>query len=385
MNFENLRKFLAPEFVLGSGSRRLAAGYAKNFGLRKILIVTDPGVFAAGWTQDIQNDLKQQKIAFTRFDRVTPNPRIEEVMAGAKVYEENHCDGIIAVGGGSPIDCAKGIGVVATNRKHILEFEGVDEVRNPIPPLICIPTTGGSSADVSQFAILTDLKTRKKVAIISKAIVPDVALLDSETLTTLSPEVTVDTCLDTLVHAFEAYVSNAHYFLTDLLALNAVKLIYRNLSAVLKDPGNLDLLTRITEACLEAGIAFSNAGLGLNHAMAHSLGGFLDESHGRANALLLPYIVSYNYDTVPDRYLELGKAMDLSFENIDPDMSKKLFLSKLRSFLDDLRVLHPLSQIGVDPYDIPELARKAFEDTNIVTNPRIPTLGEIKKIYEQAL
>jgi len=177
MNMQNeveLRKFVAPEFIFGLGARHLAGRYAKNFGARKVLVVTDPGIIAAGWAEQVTASIEDAGIPYTVFAEVSPNPRAEEVMAGAEVYQSDRCNVIVAVGGGSPMDCAKGIGIVSSNKRYIVEFEGVDHVPVPCPPLICIPTTS-SSADVSQFAIITDMQQMVKIAIVSKALVSDIA------------------------------------------------------------------------------------------------------------------------------------------------------------------------------------------------------------------
>ena len=157
-----LRKFVAPEFVFGTGALYLAGRYLKNFEASKVLLVTDEGVMKVGWTGEVMKSLEDEGIDYSVYCDVTPNPRAEEVMTGARRYRDEKCDVIVAVGGGSPIDCAKGIGIVSTNRRNILEFAGVDQMKMPGPPLICIPTTAGSSADVSQFAIITDVTGKDK-------------------------------------------------------------------------------------------------------------------------------------------------------------------------------------------------------------------------------
>jgi len=213
-----LRKFVAPEFVFGSGSRKLVGRYATNLGAKRVLLVTDPGVIAAGWAGDVADVLIESGIAYSLFSAVTPNPKAEEVMAGVRHYEANECDIIVSVGGGSVTDCAKGIGIASANKSHILDFEGVDNVPLPPPPLICVPTTAGTSADVSQFAIITDTAERVKIAIISKAVVPDVSLVDPDTCFTMDPYLTACTGLDALVHAIEAFVSQANGPMSDLHA-----------------------------------------------------------------------------------------------------------------------------------------------------------------------
>ena len=214
-----LRKFVAPEFVFGAGAMDLVARYARNFGGKRILVVTDPGVIGAGWTDKVVHDLSAEDLEAVVFSAVSANPRAEEVRAGAGVYREQGCDVIVAVGGGSPMDCAKGIAIVTANHKDILLFEGIDNVDVPGPPLICIPTTAGTSADVSQFAIISDQQAKVKRAIVSKTTVPDVALIDPMTTLTMDAHLTACSGMDALVHAVEAYVSTASSPLLDLLPL----------------------------------------------------------------------------------------------------------------------------------------------------------------------
>ena len=271
-----LRKFVAPEFLFGPGALDLVSQYARNFGANKVLVVTDSGVISAGWAGKVMEALESAGIPGVIFSDVTPNPRSEEVMAGVEFYRDQECDVIVAVGGGSPMDCAKGIGIVNTNRKSILEFEGIDNVGKPGPPLICIPTTAGTSADVSQFAIINNLPKRVKMAIISKTVVPDVALIDPATTVTMDLYLTACTGLDALVHAIEAFVSSANSPVTDLHALEAIRIIPSTLLDVIAHPDDVELRAKMMLGSLEAGLAFSNASLGAVHAMAHSLGGVLD-------------------------------------------------------------------------------------------------------------
>jgi alcohol dehydrogenase class IV len=385
MDVHELRKFVAPEFIFGIGARRMVARYAKNFGVSKALIVTDPGIIAAGWAKDVTEDLESAEIPYYIFSGVTPNPRAEEVMTGAEVYERERCNAIIAIGGGSPMDCAKGIGIVSSNKTHVLEFEGVDKVPIPGPPLICIPTTAGSSADVSQFAIITDTKRKVKIAIISKTVVPDVSLIDPFTLTTMDRELTAHTGMDAITHAFEAYVSNAASPVTDLFALEAVRLMSSNLIPAVKHPDDLALRSGTMLGSLYAGLAFSNASLGLVHAMAHSVGGYLDTPHGESNAILLSRIVEFNFGSAQERYAALGEALGLSLKGMDPSEKIATLLAALEKLRKTLDVDLPLTRLGVKHSDIAELARKAISDPCVATNPRRPTQKEIEELYEQAL
>lgn len=380
-----LRKFVAPEFVFGAGAIDLAGRYAHNFGAQKVLIVTDPGVIAAGWAGKVQQVLDNEGINSSIFSGISPNPRSQEVMVGAEQYKEEACDVIVAIGGGSPMDCAKGIGIVATNNAHVLTFEGIDNVNVPGPPLICIPTTAGTAADVSQFAIISDEQEKVKKAIISKTAVPDVALIDPATCLTMDSYLTACTAIDALVHAVEAYASTAHAPMFDLHALEAIRLISANLLKVLASPADLELRGKLMLASLQAGLAFSNASLGAVHAMAHSLGGYLDLPHGECNAILLQHVMAYNFPQASERYCEIGKALGLHVEHLSPAAVKKAILDEVIRLKLASGISTSLGQRGATISDIPHLAKKAIKDPCMVTNPRLPNLRDIEVIYEEAL
>lgn len=380
-----LRKFVAPEFILGPDAMLLLGRYLTNFGARKILLVTDPGVIAEGWTDKVSDILNEEGIDSAIFSAVSANPRDTEVMHGHELYLEERCDIIVAIGGGSPMDCAKGIGIVSTNKNHILECEGIDNVSIPGPPLICIPTTAGTSADVSQFAIINASEQKRKIAIVSKTVVPDVALIDPLTTTTMPPYLTACTGMDALVHAIEAYVSTANSPILDLHALEAIRLVGINLPKLLEDPTNIEARHNMTLASLGAGLAFSNASLGAVHAMAHSLGGFLDLPHGECNAILLEHVVEYNFPEASDRYLNISKALGLSTEGIASRDAKKQVVDKIRHLKESVGIKKTLKERGASLSDIPLLAQKALQDPCMVTNPRVPNQRDIEVIYEEAL
>jgi alcohol dehydrogenase len=378
-----LRKFVAPEIVFGEGALGLLGRYATNFGARKVLLVSDPGVRTAGWAGLVEKELREAGIGFVGFDNVTPNPKDHEAMAGAEVYRAEKCDVIVVVGGGSPMDCAKAVGIIATNDRYVLEFEGMDEVVVPGPPLICIPTTAGTSADVSQFAIITDTTRQVKIAIISKTLVPDVALIDPATTVTMPAELTAATGMDALVHAIEAYVSNASSPLTDLNALEAIRLITRHLLGAVQGPRNMLCRNNMMMGSLLAGLAFSNASLGLVHSMAHALGGLLDMAHGDCNTILLEHVVGYNFSAAAERYRTVGRAMGLDMEGTAADGAR--LVEALRQFRQRVGMHSTLGQLGLVPSSIPDLAKKAFYDPCLATNPTQPTVRDIEALYEQAL
>ncbi|MFP4362382.1 MAG: alcohol dehydrogenase-like regulatory protein ErcA [Spirochaetia bacterium] len=381
----DLRKFVAPEFVYGKGAINLTGRYAKNLGLSKVLVVSDEGVVAKGWTERVLDSLDAAGVSYSLFTAVNQNPRDFQVSEGAEVYAGAGCDAIVAVGGGSPMDCAKGIGIAHSNRKPILSFEGIDNVPIPGPPLICIPTTAGSSADMSQFAIITDTKEKRKIAIVSKSMVPDISLVDPETTTTMDKSLTAHTGLDALTHAVEAFVSTAHSPLTDLHALEAIRLIFCYLPKVLQDPLNITLRSKVMRGSLEAGLAFSNAILGAAHAMAHSLGGYLDYAHGECNAILLSEVVRANFSAVPDRYRRIAAVMDLDEANMTDDEVQDILVKEISLLAHKAGVYQTLGDLGVTKEDIPRLADNALRDPCLSTNPKELSKQEIIEIYERCL
>ena len=283
------------------------------------------------------------------------------------------------------MDCAKGIVAVVANGGDVRRFAGVDRVPVMPPPLICIPTTAGTAAEISRFAIITDTSNNIKFAIISDAMIPKLALVAPETTTTMPSELTATTGIDALVHAIEAYVSTANSPLTDLYALEAIRLIVGNIRQALAQPRNMQHREAMMQGSLLAGLAFSNAGLGLVHAMAHSLGGLLDLAHGECNALLLEHIVNYNFDRARERYVQIGLTMGLPMKGLSAAEQKIRLIAALAALRRDVNLAHPLRDLGVESDDIPALARNALLDPCIPTNPRTPTQEDIARIYEAAL
>ncbi len=380
-----LRKFVAPEFIFGNDARLLAGNYCKQLGGRRVLLVTDYGISQTSWLPEIELLLKSQGIEYVVFSSVSPNPRDFETMQGVEVYKESNCNLILALGGGSVLDCAKGIGIVSTNHQHIRAFEGVDKIFRPMPPLICIPTTAGTAADVSQFAIINNFDDHYKMAIISKAVVPDVSLIDPVVLTTMDSFLTACTGMDALSHAFEAFVSNANSPFTDLYALEAIRLLAENLNYTIEKPNDLQARGKVMLASLYAGLAFSNASLGCVHSLAHSLGGFLDLPHGECNAILLPHVVNFNYNAVPDRYNKIAQVFGIPIENLSSNESKNQLVKHILNFKAMLGILSTLKNKGVKQDDISILAEKAIKDPCNATNPRPPVKKDLETIYSEAM
>lgn len=381
----NLRKFVMPEVVFGKGARKLAGQYAEKFSLKKVLLVTDKGIIENGWLEDVVKSLDELGIEYILFTELTPNPKDFEVMLGAESFKNNRCDGIIAIGGGSPMDLAKGVGIISTNGGIIVDYKGVDMITKAIPPMIFIPTTAGTSADVSQFGIISDTKKKIKVAIVSKNIIPDVALIDYETTLTMDNYLTACTGIDAFTHAIEAYVSKASSPLTDIHAMEAINIIYNYLPLIIKEPDNLQYREKLMFASMEAGFAFSNAILGAVHAMAHSLGGLLDLPHGECNGILLNHVVDFNYSSTPDKFNKISEVIGIKMHNYNSQEKKLILFDKLQELKESIGIIKSLKELGVRESDIPLLAHNALNDACIITNPREAAKEDIEKIFYKAM
>ncbi|MDO6514457.1 MULTISPECIES: alcohol dehydrogenase-like regulatory protein ErcA [unclassified Neptuniibacter] len=384
-DISNLRKFVSPEIIFGVGARKSVANYARTFGARKVLVVSDPGVVAAGWLDEICNLLSEADIEYTTFTEVSPNPRANEVMSGAQVYQEAQCNVIVAIGGGSPMDCAKGIGIVSANGKHILDYEGIDTIHLPIPPLIFIPTTAGTSADVSQFAIISDPIEKIKISIVSKAVVPDVSLIDPETTITMDPFLSACTGIDALVHAIEAFVSTGSGPLTDMHALDAMRLINENIVTLVANPYDIKTREQIMLGSMKAGLAFSNAILGAVHAMSHSLGGYLDLPHGLCNAMLLEHVIDFNYKEAHERFKIVAETLGIDTRGLNTKQIQSRLMNTVITLKKDVGLTQKMAETGVHISDIPILSDHALLDPCILTNPRKSNKRDVAAVYEEAL
>ncbi|WP_027183608.1 alcohol dehydrogenase-like regulatory protein ErcA [Desulfovibrio inopinatus] len=381
-----LRRFMAPEFIFGAGALDLAGRHAARLGAQRVFVVTDPGVISSGWAGRVVTSLEDEGLESVIFDNVSPNPRDEQVMEAVAEYKEAECDAIVAVGGGSPMDLGKGVGVVIAGGKHILTYEGVDKITSSGPPLICIPTTAGTSADVSQFTIITDTSRNLKVAIVSKTLIPNVALIDPVPTTSLPQHLTAHTGLDALTHAIEAYVSTAHSPTTDLFAIESIKYIKANLISAMTHPMDLDLRGGMVLGSLYAGLAFSNAILGAVHAMAHSLGGLLDLPHGQCNAILLDHVIRNNFEACPSRYIDIARALGTEIpSDLSLNEQKTRVVDLVREFKYAAGVKDHLGNLGVTENELPALAKSALRDPCMATNPRPLTEDDIVTIFRQAL
>jgi alcohol dehydrogenase len=378
-------KYLVPEVVFGWGALSEAGFAARRLGARRPFVVTDDGLVEAGWWRELSGHLQEADLVATVWQGMTPNPKDHEVAEGALRYLESGCDVVIGLGGGSVIDAAKAIAVVASNGGSILDYEGVDKVTAAIPPTVMCPTTSGTGADVSQFAVITDTTRRLKATLIGRALVPDISVTDPRLLTTMPDELAAATGLDALTHGIEAFVSRAAGPLTDVHALHAIELISRNLRRTLTSPDDAVARTAMAQASLEAGLAFTNAILGATHAMSHQVGGLLDLPHGVVNGVLLPHVMRFNARSVPDRFVPIAAALGIDPTGLPADAAAEAAADAVRTLAEDLGCPRGLAELGVTAADVDTLAGATLSDACLSTNPRDADEADIAALFRAAL
>jgi len=377
-------KFVIPEVIFGVGTLAEVGGAVRRVGGQRPLLVSDPGVLAAGWVERAMPYLADVRVDWRLWHDLTPNPKDVEVEAAFESYVENGCDALLAIGGGSCIDLAKAVAILSGNGGRILDYEGIDHATSPIPPMVMVPTTGGSGSDVSQFCVITDTRRHFKATIGGRALIPEISLTDPELLTTMSAELTAYTGIDALSHAIESAVSEACDFLSEGLAIAAIRGIVEHLPAAAQDPSDLAARVGMARASLQAGMAFTNALLGATHAIAHQIGGALDLPHGLLNAILLPHVMRFNAETHADRYVEVAAALGVATDSLDARTAADQAVDRVEELNRMLGIPSGLHEIGVDPADFDMFARNALRDAYIATNPRPVSEDDVRRICSTA-
>ena len=380
-----LLKFHAPEIVFGIESMAEAAHAALRLGALRPLLVTDPGLIEAGWVAELVGHLTAQAVDARVWSAVTPNPKDHEIAAGYQYYREHGCDVLIALGGGSVIDAAKGVAILAANGGNILDYAGVDKATMPIPPLVVVPTTSGTGADVSQFCIVTDTSRNTKITILGRALVPDITVIDPRVLTTMPEWLNAATGLDALTHGIEAFVSLGHNQLTDHHALRAVAMVTDNLVDTIDRPHEMGARVLMAQASLEAGLAFTNAILGAAHAMSHQVGGLLDLPHGVINGVLLPHVIRFNAESDPAPYATIANCLNLVDARTPAAEAACALADRVEKLAADVGVPRGLGELGVGDDDLPILAVNALQDACMTTNPRPADEKQLEALFRAAM
>lgn len=376
-------KFAIPEIIFGRGSLSYAGKCALRLGARKIFLVSDSGIEEAGWVQSLMDILRESKIDWVYYSNVTPNPRDFQIEQGAAFYLSNKADVIMAIGGGSALDTAKGIAILASNGGKIDDYEGANRVDKPLPPMIFITTTAGSGSDISQFCIITDVQRALKMSIITRTIVPNISIVDPLILRTKPRKLIVESAIDSLAHAVEAYISRIASPFTEMQSLKAIELIIQNLKTAVETK-SLDSLEKLSIASTAASMAFSNAGLGAEHALAHSLGGHYDLRHGAVHAILLTAVMRYNLDTCVNKMCDIGKIIVGKSSGSERETALA-GIEALEGFFSSYNIHHRLRE-SVDSLDsrvFESICKMAVHDACNLTNPRKTTWQDFMKICEE--
>ncbi|WP_321328088.1 iron-containing alcohol dehydrogenase [uncultured Ilyobacter sp.] len=377
--------FIPTVNLMGRGAVSNVGKQAKILNGSKALLITDEILVKIGVAEKIISLLKESGVETSVYDKVNPNPTVKNVNDALSVYQNEECDIIIALGGGSSIDCAKGVGILATNGGSISDYEGVDKSDNPMPPFITINTTAGTGSEMTRFTIITNTDTSVKMAIVDWHVTPTVSINDPELMISMPDSLTAATGMDALTHAIEAYVSTIATPVTDSAAIKAIELISKYLRPAVANGENLEAREMMAYAAFLAGMAFNNASLGNVHAMAHQLGGFYNLPHGVCNAILLPQVQEFNLIAYPERFVDIARALGESIEGISTMEAAAKAISAIKRLSQDVGIPSGLRELGVKEEDFSTLADNTLKDVCIATNPRKSSKNQIIQLFRDSM
>ncbi|MEK3905933.1 iron-containing alcohol dehydrogenase [Oceanobacillus sp. FSL W7-1309] len=349
-----------------------------------VLIVTDKGITTAGLLSSSLQSLEENNIHYEIFDEVEPNPKTSTVRKGAEVLSNHSFDAVIGFGGGSSIDTAKALGVMATNKGDILDYEGVEKLVNEPIYTVAIPTTSGTGSEVTASTVITDENTLFKAAIISEKIFPDLAILDASLTMKCPPSITAATGMDALTHAIESYISKENNPISGSVALHAISLISVNLSKAYFYGTDRESRENMLEASMLAGLAFSQTRLGNVHAISQSFGGLFDIPHGIANATLLPFILKFNAPACLDQMVDIAIAMGIDTANDSKEIIADKVIDTIAEWNHSYDIPNNTKELGVDISQLDKLVKDSMRSGNVLVNPRLTTAKDVEKIIKNS-
>lgn len=371
----------------GPGARKELPEVANRLGLKKALVVTDKGLVKFGVAKMVTDVLDEAGIPHEIYSEVKPNPTVTNVKQGVDAFAASGADFIVAIGGGSSMDTAKGIGIVTNNPEFadVVSLEGCAPTKHKTVPIIALPTTAGTAAETTINYVIIDEEKHKKMVCVDPNDIPCCAIIDAELMYSLPKGITAATGMDALTHAIEGYITKAAWELSDMFEIEAIRLINKYLRQAVYDPKNPAGRSGMALAQYVAGMAFSNVGLGVVHGMAHPMGSLFDIPHGVANALLLPTIMEYNKPVCIDKYVEIAKAMDAYKEGMTKAEAAQAACDAVRALAIEVGIPQHLSDLGITAKDIDALADQAIEDVCTPGNPRLVTRQDIVELYKKVL
>ena len=382
-----IEKFVLNETsYFGEGARKVLPEEIKKRGFKKVLVVTDESLYKAGVSSKITDLLEANNISYVLFHDVKPNPPIENVLDGVKMCRDEKCDLIVAVGGGSSIDTAKGISIIMTNpdREDVVSLNGPSNTKNKGLPIIALPTTAGTAAEVTINYVITDTAREIKMVCVDEHDIPIIAIVDTELMASMPKSVASSTGMDALTHAIEGYITKSRNIMSQMFSMEAIKLIYDNLKKAVNDKDQ-DAINKVGLGQYIAGMAFSNVGLGIVHSMAHQLGAVYDTPHGLANAILLPTVMEFNGETSYEEYRKiLTEAMHIDATEFTKEEVIKTFCECIKNLSHDVGITQTVKDVGAKKEDFEMLADKAMVDPCKPGNPREVTKDDFIMLYNKA-
>ena len=394
MTLRNLNyRIMINRFVLnevsyfGPGAREVLPQEIKRLGLKKAFVSTDKDLIKFGVADKVLSVLDKAGIPYVVFSDIKPNPTVSNVNAGVKAFAESGADFILAIGGGSSIDTSKAIGIITNNPEFsdVVSLEGVAPTQKKSVPIIALPTTAGTAAEVTINYVITDEVNEKKMVCVDPNDIPAIAIVDAELMNTLPKGLTASTGLDALTHAIEGLITKGAWEMSDMFEIKAIEMITRYLETAVFEPTNAEARNGMAVAQYIAGMAFSNVGLGVVHGMAHPLGAIFDIPHGVANALLLPIIMEFNAPAALDKYVEIAKAMKVYKEGMSQEEAARAAVDAVRALSVRVGIPQHLSELGIKESDLDKLATAAIADVCTPGNPREVTKEIILDLYKKAL
>ena len=371
----------------GPGARKELPGVVARLGFHKALIVTDKGLMKFGVAKMVLDVLDEANIPYAVFDDVKPNPTVTNVKQGIAASKESGADFIVAIGGGSAMDTAKGVGIVCNNPEFedIVSLEGVADTKKKTVPIIALPTTAGTAAETTINYVIIDEEKQKKMVCVDPNDIPCVAIVDAELMYTLPKSLTAATGMDAMTHAIEGLITKGAWELSDMFELKAIAMIHKYLPIAVEEPTNPEGRNGMAVAQYVAGMAFSNVGLGVDHGMAHPLSALHDVPHGVACAMLLPTVMRWNACAAADKYVDIAKALEVYREGMTREEAADAACAEIENLSRRVGIPAHLSELGITEADIPALADQAIADVCTPGNPRPVTREDIVELYRQIL
>lgn len=371
----------------GPGARKVLPEVIQRLGKKKALVVTDKGLIQFGVAKMVTDVLDEAAVAYDVFSEVKPNPTVKNVQDGVAAFKASGADLLVAIGGGSAMDTAKGIGIVVANPEFadVVSLEGCAPTKNKSVPMVALPTTAGTAAETTINYVIIDEEKKKKMVCVDPNDIPAVAMIDAELMYSLPRGLTAATGMDALTHAIEGYITKGAWEMSDMFEIEAIRMISRYLPVAVDEPQNPEGRNGMAVAQYIAGMAFSNVGLGLVHGMAHPMGSLFDVPHGVANALLLPTVMEYNMPECIDKYSRIAEAMGVDIKGMTPQEASQAAVDAVRALAIRVGIPQHLSDLGIKESDIPALAEQAIADVCTPGNPRECSLEDIKALYRQVL